>query len=155
MFETHRATIRRDVLISIAISVLMNTLMHVVIFGKSVEIPAWSIGGAVLDTAPTAFMTGFMSSLMPGLAAQKRVRNGLPRRLGANARRIPGNVLARAAILAVGGSVCMTIFGAILAYTTSADAFNFYALLGWKIGLSILLPITITPLAVNEALSDA
>jgi len=152
--EGYRKYVTIEVVVSIFMSTLMNCIMTFVIFRAIPTVPVWGTSGAVFDAVPTAFMTVLMSSIMPGWLTARRARANALSFDKTHAARLPGNVLVRALLLAVAGALVVALLASALASLSGAAIVAFWTLILWKILLSFLIPLCVTPIAIRESLAN-
>jgi hypothetical protein len=154
----HRANvdryIRRETAVSIAINCVLSLLFFILVFGLRGSVPVWGVGGWVFDYVPQSFMIAFMSTLVPGVIARKKLRAGSLASIG-KTRFLPRSLWLCAVVLA-GTAAAL---GALIAGTTAwASGLTFIpapAALGIKLAYGGGLAATITPLGLRATLSHA
>ena len=134
-------------------SSILNVAMTFVVFGHPAQIALWEMGQAVFDLVPSAFMTAFMSSAIPGMIAEHRRKTGKIETIRGRVVRVRGNAVVRALIIAVACAILVAGIGAVIALLSGAASIPFAADLLIKVLISVAIPVAVTPFSIREVLS--
>ncbi|MEA3542214.1 MAG: hypothetical protein U9R77_08855 [Pseudomonadota bacterium] len=146
------AYVRRETRISMAINATLALLIFLAVFGLHRPVESWGVGGWVFDFLPQSFMIALMSVLIPGLLARQKLKKGAldPVPHGSI---LPGNLLARALVLAGASAGIGTALVAGLVWLTGIETINPIPALLFKVIYGAILALIVTPPALRAALA--
>ena len=154
----HRAYIRRETLISMAINSALTLLFFVLLFGGMDRVPLWGIGNWAFDFIPQSLMIALMGTLVPALFTGRAVKAG---RIAANGppSRLPANPFVRAALVAFATAVVVAVIVAGLTWfaaspgTATIANIPYAAALTIKLVYAALLAAWVTPASLRATLA--
>lgn len=154
----HRAYIRRETLISMAINSALTLLFFVLLFGGMHRVPLWGIGNWAFDFIPQSLMIALMGTLVPALLTGRAVKAGRIAAIGRPSR-LPANPFARAVLVAVATAVVVAVIVAGLTWlaaspdTPTIANIPYAAALTIKLLYAALLAALVTPASLCAALA--
>lgn len=148
----HQVYIRRETLISVVINSVLSALFFWLMFCGVDPVPIWGMGNWVFDFIPQGFMIALMSTLVPGAMTGKAIRTGRIKADGPR-NRLPGNVLARALMLAVVSALAGAVLVAIIMLGVGFVHMSVATALLLKVAYGAILAIIITPPGLRRALA--
>lgn len=147
--DAHRALVRRETAVSVAINVVLSGLFFAALFGLHGPVAVAGLGGLAADCVPQAFAIGLMGSLVPGLLTRRRLARGEVAAMpGERTLAVPVRALLAAVIAAAAfGGAALLILPLVLPDTIpSAAAAAIKLVFGGAVALAV------TPSAVRSAL---
>lgn len=152
MDESHKKHILKQALLNALICGVINSIMTYVLFPIGENVPVWGINGFAVDLVPTTFAAIGASMLMPGLATEKAVRNGVLQPLPTGGRRLPGSAITRALILS---SIIAPLLGGVMwlcLLLADPVSVSFFFVLAFKFVYGAALGLVVARVAVIQAL---
>jgi len=149
---SHDAYIRRETMVSAVINAILSALFFWLVFRGVDPVPVWGMGNWVFDFVPQGFMIALMSTLVPGALTGRAIRSG---RIAADgqANRLPGNLLARALLLAGAAAILGAGLVAAIMKLVGAEQLPPGTALLLKIVYGASLAILVTPPGLRRALA--
>lgn len=149
----HKAYIRRETGVSIVINAVLSALFFWIVFRGVDPVPTWGVGNWVFDFVPQSFMIALMSTLVPGALTGKAIRTGRITAHGAPGK-LPGNLFARAGLLAVMSAVIGTGLIALAVAAIGVLMVPAGVALTLKVVYGAVLALVVTPPGLRRALAS-
>ena len=143
--------IAKETCVSIAINAILSMVFFLLVFGPSEPAPVWGFGNYVFDFLPQSFMIAFMSALVPGTLALRKLRTGQIDVLPGKSR-LPNALLARAFLLAVISSIFGVAAAAALLELSGQEMVAWGPAFAIKIAYGALLAVIVTPIGLRATL---
>jgi hypothetical protein len=139
----------RETAISAAINGVLSALAFYALFGRSVDVPVWGLGGLAFDFVPQSFAVALMGTLVPGLLAAVHLRR--THQIAVSTRRLVARAVITAAIAAaLAGGVA-----AIILRFCRFEPLDFYTALPVKVSYGVLLALIVTSVILRSLNNSA
>ncbi len=143
--------IAKETCLSVAINAILSLVFFLLVFGLREPAPVWGVGNFAFDFLPQSFMIAFMSALVPGALALRKLRTGQIN-VWQGKSRLPKTQLARALFLAVISAALGVAAAATLLGLSGREMVAWGAALAIKIAYGALLAAVVTPIGLRATL---
>nr|WP_248291809.1 hypothetical protein [Novosphingobium sp. SG916] len=147
------AYVRNETRISVVINAVISAVVFLVVFGLDGPVQLWGFGQWIADFLPQSFMTTFMSVLVPGALARRKLKAGALTRIGHRSF-LPAKLLPRGLILAVGSAFIGTASIAVFVWLVGAPSIAPVPALVLKAMYGAGLALIVTPLSLRAELAS-
>lgn len=145
------AYIRRETLLSVGINATISLILFLIVFGVANPVEVWGVGKFAFDFLPQAFMIALMSTLVPGVLTERKIRQGKLQTIDGRSR-LPKALSLRAILIATtAGLVSASAFAGVF-LLSGLTVLGWSAALALKLAFGAGLAVVVTPIGLRAAM---